>query len=260
MAQMVFQPDFVAVHPRPPLQPSPRCMMQQTAFDVETVVHHSAEDGPGIIQRKSPLRHLRRWQFWVFNVLPVLMAIGLSYEVFYLAQKREIAQARDDFYFSAKMIHTNLHMTLQKSIESARLLMGTLLANSKYDFPTEAVFENMVFSNPFFNIDKTIAKVILLSSVANSSRETYPQRIYVLPDMKGAWGGQQKIDPPPSLGYSPVLYVSPPQPDIVGLGSPLHARVAAAAAAAGLVFDHLPDKSSNLKRKRWKNRSHGVVS
>jgi hypothetical protein len=74
----------------------------------------------------------------VFDVLPVLLAIGVSVEVFYLAQQREIAQARDYFYFSAKMIHTNMNMTLEKSIESAQLLIGTLLANSMHAFPTES--------------------------------------------------------------------------------------------------------------------------
>ena len=137
---------------------------------------------------------LQRWQFWVFDVLPVLMAIGISVEVFYLAQQREVAQARDDFHFSAKMIHTNLNMTLQKSIESAQLLIGTLLANSQLGFPEESVFENMVFSNPFFNTDKTIAKVILLSAVANASREAWPYSIFVLPDMKAAWGTYSQSD------------------------------------------------------------------
>jgi hypothetical protein len=43
-------------------------------------------------------RRVKRWQFWVFDVLPVLMAIGISVEVFYLAQQREIqvGQAEED--------------------------------------------------------------------------------------------------------------------------------------------------------------------
>jgi hypothetical protein len=62
-------------------------------------------------------------------------------------------------------------MTLHKAIESAWLLLGTLpvLANSMHEFPAEYVFENMFFSNSFFNVDNTvtIAKVILLEMVAN---------------------------------------------------------------------------------------------
>ena len=166
--------------------------------------------------RKTCVR-IRRWQFWVFDVLPVLLAIGISIEVFYLAQQREIAQARDEFYFTAKIAHTNLKMTLHKSIESARLLLGALLANSKDKFPEESVFENMVFSNPFFNVDKTIAKVILLDVVTNASRGVWQKDIFVLPDMMAAWGGQPKITAPNSLSYLPAHYVSPPQPEIIGL-------------------------------------------
>jgi hypothetical protein len=160
---------------------------------------------------------VKRWQFWVFDVLPVLMAIGISVEVFYLAQQREIAQARDEFQFTAQIAHTNLRMTLHKSTESARLLLGALLANSVKKFPAEHVFENMVFSNPFFNADDTIAKVILLEIVSNASKETWPHSIHVLPDMLAPWGGQPKIAARNSLSYAPVLYVSPPQPEIIGL-------------------------------------------
>ncbi len=162
-------------------------------------------------------QRVKRWQFWVFDVLPVLMAIGISVEVFYLAQQREIAQARDEFQFTAQIAHTNLKMKLHKSIESARLLLGALLANSIKQFPAENVFENMVFSNPFFNVDDTIAKVILLEIVPNASKETRSSGIHVLPDMMAPWGGQPKIAPRNSLSYSPVLYVSPPQPEIIGL-------------------------------------------
>jgi hypothetical protein len=116
---------------------------------------------------------VKRWQFWVFDVLPVLMAIGISVEVFCLAQQREVAQAADEFHFTAHIGHTNLEMTLHKAIESARLLLGTLLANSMHEFPGESVFENMVFSNPFFNVDNTIAKVILLEMVGNASKNAW---------------------------------------------------------------------------------------
>ncbi len=162
-------------------------------------------------------QRVKRWQFWVFDVLPVLMAVGISVEVFYLAQQREIAQARDEFQFTAQIAHTNLKMTLHKSIESARLLLGALLANSIRKFPAENVFENMVFSNPFFNVDDTIAKVILLEIVPNASKETWPHTIHELPDMLAPWGGQPKIAPRNVLSYAPVLYVSPPQPEIIGL-------------------------------------------
>jgi hypothetical protein len=108
-------------------------------------------------------------------------------------------------------------MALRKAVESARLLLGTLLANSMREFPTEQVFENMVFSNPFFNVDNTIAKVILLEMVTNASKQAWIHPIFVLPDMLASWGGQPKVAAHGSLTYAPVRYVSPPQPDIVGL-------------------------------------------
>jgi hypothetical protein len=186
--------------------------------DTEPTIREAAittDDTPGhwpqICQR------IRRWQFWVFDVLPVLLAIGVSVEVFYLAQQREIAQARDEFLFTSHIAHTNLEMTLKKAVESARLLLGALLANSIHGFPAEQVFENMVFSNPFFNVDNTIAKVILLEMVTNASKKDWMHPIFVLPDMLASWGGQPKIAVHNSLTYAPVRYVSPPQPDIVGL-------------------------------------------
>lgn len=162
-------------------------------------------------------RRMKRWQFWVFDVLPVLMAIGISVEVFYLAQQREVAQAADEFHFTAHIAHTNLDMTLHKAIESARLLLGTLLANSMHEFPGGSVFENMVFSNPFFNVDNMIAKVILLEMVGNASKNAWLHPIFVLPDMLAPWGGQPKIAARNSLSYSPVRYVSPPQPELLGM-------------------------------------------
>lgn len=162
-------------------------------------------------------RRLMRWQFWVFVVFPTLLAIGVSAEVFYLAYKREISQAQDDFLFSARMVHTNMNRTLQTDIESAHLLLGTLLANSVVDLPSPAIFENMVFNNPFFNIDNTVAKVIFLESVANASREAWPLDIVTLPHMKAAWGNQPRISSPPNLNYLPVRFVSPPQEDFMGL-------------------------------------------
>jgi hypothetical protein len=186
--------------------------------DTEPTIREAAittDDTPGhwpqICQR------IRRWQFWVFDVLPVLLAIGVSVEVFYLAQQREIAQARDEFQFTSHIAHTNLEMTLKKAVESARLLLGTLLANSMHGFPAEQVFENMVFSNPFFNVDNTIAKVILLEMVTNASKHAWVHPIFVLPDMMASWGGQPKIATHNRLTYAPVRYVSPPQPDIIGL-------------------------------------------
>jgi hypothetical protein len=189
---------------------------------------------------KSFARRLRRragrWQFWVFDVLPVLLAVGVSVEVFFLAQQREVAQARDDFHFTATMAHTNLKLTLRKSVESARLLLGALLANSVGGVPSEPVFENMVFSNPFFNMDRTIAKVILVDVVANASRAGWPHPIFVLPDMLAPWGGQPGVPAPDSLSYSPVRYVSPPQPEMVGLdfnADPMNAPFIRLAAGLG---------------------------
>lgn len=167
--------------------------------------------------KQIPKRGIFRWQFWVFAVLPVLLAISVSVEVFYLAQQREMAQARDDFVFSAKIVHTNLNMTMQKTIESAKLLLGTLLANSVAELPTSEVFENMCFSNPFFNSDKTIAKVIYLESVSNASREAWVLPVVTLPDMQTSWGPQPRISAPLNLNYLPVRFVSPPQADFMGL-------------------------------------------
>ena len=172
---------------------------------------------PEIKQLKKTGFLFPKWQFWIFDVIPVLLAIGISVEVFYLAQQREIAQARDDFFFTADTAHTNLLLSLRKAIEGARLLLGTLLANSMRDFPTAEVFEHMVFSNPFFNLDRTVAKVILLEAVANASRAALPYRIVVLPNMSASWDGQPRLDAPTSFMHFPVRYVSPVQPDFIGL-------------------------------------------
>jgi hypothetical protein len=195
--------------------PSPEDIVVEDADPTIREAAITTDNNPGhwlqICQR------IKRWQFWVFDVLPVLLAIGVSVEVFYLAQQREIAQARDEFLFTSHIAHTNLEMTLKKAVESARLLLGTLLANSIHGFPAEQVFENMVFSNPFFNVDNTIAKVILLEMVTNASKHAWVHPIFVLPDMMASWGGQPKIATHDRLTYTPVRYVSPPQPDIIGL-------------------------------------------
>ena len=159
------------------------------------------------------------WKFWLFEVFPVLLAIGISVLVFYLAQQREVAQARDDFDSTAWIIQSNVYLTLQRALESSRLLMGTLLANTDADdFPSVFVFEQMVFSNPFFNMDKTVAKVLLLNGVrSNASRMALPYPVVVVPNMSAAWEGQPRLDAPPSLNYFPVHRVSPPQSDLIGL-------------------------------------------
>jgi phage gp36-like protein len=94
---------------------------------------------------ESSSSYLPSWQFWVFDVIPVLLAIGISVVVFFLAQQREVAQARDDFESTAWIIQSNVHLTLQKALENSRLLMGTVLANTDADdFPSAFVFEQMV--------------------------------------------------------------------------------------------------------------------
>jgi hypothetical protein len=75
-----------------------------------------------------------------------------------------------------------------------------------------------VFSNPFFNMDKTVAKVLLLNGVhSNASRMALPYPVVVVPNMSAAWEGQPRLEAPPSLSHFPVHRVSPPQPGLIGL-------------------------------------------
>ena len=178
---------------------------------------------PGRMRRNSSMlvqpvvttyRFMRRWQFWVFDLLPVLLAVGVSIEVFFLARNRETAQAADDFRFRSTNAHTSLELAVRLTLENAQFLLSDIVANG---MPTAREFERFAFSNLYFNLEKTITKVIMVNAVYNSSRASYPDPITVVPDFMKSWAGQPVLPSPDDFVYYPIRYVSPPQPSLVGM-------------------------------------------
>ena len=206
-------PRIASANETQPNDDSPRLAM---SHDIES----NSKQGSPLMRSASKViveagtmtsKRIWQWQFWVFDVLPVLMAIGISVEVFFLAKYREVAQAQDDFFFMSQSAHTSLRLALQNAAENALLLLGDLLAHAKTGLPTSQVFENMAFSNPFFNMDKTVAKVFLLIATANATS------VMVFPKMEASWANQPPIPPPKAFMYYPAHFVSPPQPELIGL-------------------------------------------
>ena len=157
---------------------------------------------------------IRRWQFWVFDVLPILLALGISIEVFFLAQKREKAEAADDFRFRSVDAFTSLNLALELTLKNAQFLLSDIVANG---MPTAHEFERFAFSNSYFNMEKTITRVMLISVVYNASRGAYPDPIITVPDFTKPWAGQPTHPSHVDFVYFPIRYVSPPQPSIIGM-------------------------------------------
>jgi len=180
--------------PRPPMRRSSSSVVVQSAV--------------------TTYKFLRRWQFWVFDLLPVLFAVGISIEVFFLAQHREADQAADDFRFRSTNAHTSLQLALELTLKNAKFLLSDIVANG---IPSEHEFERFAFSNPYFNLEKTITKVILVRTVYNASRATYQDPIIVVPEFMKPWAGQPVLPSPQNFIYYPIGYVSPPQPSLKGM-------------------------------------------
>jgi hypothetical protein len=160
-------------------------------------------------------RCVRRWQFWVFDLLPLLFALGISIEVFFLARDRETAQAADDFRFHSHDAHASLKLAVDMTLKNAQFLLSDMVANTPA--PGAKEFERFAFSNPFFNMESTIAKVILVRAVPNASRAAYADPIVIVPDFMKPWGPQPRLPSPDSYFYYPIAYVSPPQPSLIGM-------------------------------------------
>ena len=172
----------------------------------------------------------------VFFWLPILIAIGISFEYWYLAHKRETLSAKDAFHTSA--VQTALSVKLAWRVTSIQpQFVASNLFSSIHEPPiscdntteytsslpvTAHEFEKFAASNSYWNIDKTITEVQWAPYVHASNREIVQTMLRTNnPGFDifefGPGGSKQTIqmsDPGP---FAPIAYCSPQNTFIEGL-------------------------------------------